>query len=65
MRPLMKEARATEDSLMSAASLEMVSFCISSSRTLTLWAFSAETCEGILSVGYGDSGEIRNRKPVL
>lgn len=44
MRPLMKEARAAEASLMASASLEMVSFCISSSSTLALWAFS----EGIM-----------------
>lgn len=35
MRPLMKEARAAAASLMPADSLEMVSCCMSSSRTLT------------------------------
>jgi len=41
----MKEASATDASLVAAASLEMVSFCIRSSRTLMDWAFS----EGMLS----------------
>lgn len=40
MRPLMKEATAWEASLTASASLAMVSFCMSSSRTLRLWAFS-------------------------
>jgi len=42
MRPLMKDAIAAEASLMAEASLEMVSFCMSSSSTLMLWAFSEE-----------------------
>ncbi|CCF41952.1 hypothetical protein CH063_12075 [Colletotrichum higginsianum] len=52
MRPLMKEARAEEASLTSAASLEMVSFWKSSSKTLTDWAFSEDIMTGgIVSIG--------------
>ncbi len=62
MRPLMKVAMAPADSLTASASLEMVSFCISSSSTLTLLAFSAaDWAEGImaafdLSIGDDDDG---------
>lgn len=40
MGPLMKEASSREEPLISAASLEMLSFERSSSSTLMLWAFS-------------------------
>lgn len=53
MGPLMKEASSRDDSLMSEASLEMVNFCISSSSTLMLWAFSLAD---ILAVVVGDKG---------
>lgn len=52
MGPLTNEARAAADSLTASASLETVSFCMSSSSTLMLLAFSAWAAalerEGIL-----------------
>ena len=57
MRPLMNDAIAAEASLMAAASFEMVSFCMSSSSTLMLWAFSAEGMmkDEVWSVGGKDA----------
>lgn len=43
MRPLMNEAISFAASLIPSASLLMESFCMSSSRTLTLSAFSEAT----------------------
>src|SRR5690606_10571055 len=66
MRPLMKVASAPADSLMASASLEMVSFCISSSRTLRLLAFSAaaawEVAAGIMAVFSGFERMLLGRK---
>src|SRR5690606_11014524 len=50
MRPFMKLARLAEASLTASASLERVSFCMSSSSTLTDFSFSVMVAVWVLFV---------------